>query len=155
MPMALNRTDLAVRLMPMAAVACFVLALAYPSVGTCSNNPADHAVHWLDNTMLALFGWLGVLAGQFGWYANITLFCIAMIVIFGRQPFYALLIAHAALLVLGTISLVPGVGIDIPVNEAFSEPICRLGAGFWLWFMANVIGLIAGISARQRFTLKV
>lgn len=124
------------------SLAFFLVACAFPAIGTCSRDPA-HLINWFENSVVVLFGWLGVFLFQLGWFANLPLVVHLMALMLDWRPRRWLLATHAVLLSIGAITLQPALGFDLPHNEAWSEPICRLGAGFWLWLAAHAVALAA------------
>ncbi len=130
------------------ALACFVAALAYPAVGTCLGSARE--VTWFENSNILLFGWLAIFAGQPGWFANVP-FAIAVFRLTRRQRVALPLIGvQAALLGIALVTLHPGLGLRLPHNEGFDEPVCALGPGFWLWVAAQATVLLVSLSVLWR-----
>jgi hypothetical protein len=124
--------------------ALFLLACAFPAIGTCSRDPAP-VINWFDNATLVFAGGLGIFALQVGWFANVGLVANLATALRGRPIARWRLVLHAGPLVIGVLTLQPALGMELPHNEAWSEPICRLGAGFWLWLAAHVAILASAI----------
>lgn len=133
----------------LAACAFFAAAMAFPAVGTCPDARGGPSPEWFDNRYILLFGWLAVFIGQAGWFANIPFALTITALLRGRVPGRWLVAAHAGLLALGVVSLQPRFGMRLPHNEAFSDPVCRIGGGFWLWVAAHVVTIAAAWAVRR------
>lgn len=123
-----------------ASLASFAAAYAFPAIGTCSRDPAG-TINWFGNDTVLVFGWLGILGLQIGWFANLALGRALLALIRGSPPTRRLLVVHAGTFVVGCLTLQPALGFRLWHNEAWSEPICRLGPGFWLWALAHVVAV--------------
>ncbi len=134
------------------AVLIFLAALAYPAVGTCAANGGLNRPNWFDNTTILFFGWLAVFAGQFGWFANVPFFLNVAGLLRDRHPHRIVPIAQAFLLFVAIVTLRPASGLRLPHNEAFDEPLCYLGVGFWMWVVAQSIVLAASFAAQRQVT---
>jgi hypothetical protein len=128
--------------------ALFGLATAFPAIGTCSRDPA-RMIDWFDSSTVLFFGGLGPFAGQIGWFANLALVANLVSLLRGHCPRRGVLILHALLFTIGGVTLQPGLHFELPHNEAWSEPICRLGAGFWIW-AASHLTILGGAFALRR-----
>ena len=111
-------------------------ALWFPSLGICG----DRSVRWFDNSTVAVFGWGGVLYGEFGWFANIFLGRACYGLLRGRDPGIP---AGLCGLLLGCSVLAP---VKLPHDEASTERLCAFGSGFWLWLCSLAI-LVLGTVA--------
>ncbi len=125
-------------------VALFLSALAFPAVGTCTV-PGTSETNWFENENIVLFGWLAMFVGQAGWFANIPFFWNAMSLLRDRPPRPLLIALQGSLVVIAIVSLQPAIGMRLPHNEGFDEPVCRLGRGFWLWVAAHASMIAAAI----------
>lgn len=137
----------AARIVP-AALGGLLFGLAYglPAIGTCSRDPA-RSITWFDNATVLFFGWLGIFAFQIGWFANLAFACNLVAVLRGVASPHWRLVVHGALLLVGLLTLQPALGMELPHNEAWSEPICRLGTGVWLWVAAHLV-ILAGAARK-------
>lgn len=113
----------------------FVAALSFHSVGTCING---YGPHWFKNENVLFWGWTALLVGQIGWYANVPCAINAASIVRNKKPRPAYLVAQVVLLLIAIVTLLPSFGMELPHNEAWSEPVCRLGLGFWMWVCAQV-----------------
>ncbi|WP_159011171.1 hypothetical protein [Bradyrhizobium sp. S69] len=93
---------------------------------------------YFDNATIVFFGALGPMFGTFAWYANVFLFVATVRLALGRAPWLLSDLAGLAL------ALTSFRIVELMHNEAFSEPVCAWGIGFWLWLACFVI--VLGIS---------
>jgi hypothetical protein len=129
------------------ALACFVLALAFPAVGTCYA-PGSPLPDWFENQNILFFGWMAALVGQFGWFANIP-FAVTLVFLARGKPLpWYVPAGQLTFLIFAIVSLLPAFGMMLPHNEGYSEPVCWLGRGFWLWVAAQAIALVGALVAR-------
>lgn len=127
-----------------AASLCFFAALHYPAVGTCYA-PGSPLPDWFENQNILLFGWMAIFVGQIGWYANIPFAAILISLMRGRRPPWYALAAQVGLAGLGIATLQPAFGMMLPHNEGYSEPVCWLGIGFWLWGAAQLLAFCGAL----------
>ena len=123
----------------------FVTALSFPAVGTCING---YGPHWFENGNILFWGWAALLVGQIGWYANIPYVINAASITRNKNPRPAHLVAQIVLLLIAILTLLPSFGMELPHNEAWSEPLCSLGPGFWMWVGAQASIAVAAIWLR-------
>jgi hypothetical protein len=123
------------RYQPFAAVivALWLLALNYLSLGTCR----DGNVTYFANSTVVLFGWMGIATGMLGWYANIPLGVAVWRMARGRAP------GRWTVLVGLGLALTTFAPVELMHNEAWSEPVCQWGPGFWLWFSCSLVAALA------------
>jgi hypothetical protein len=126
----------------------FVAALAYPAVGTCINAPGA-TPHWFENEALLLAGWLAILVGQIGWFANIPFFLTARAMICREIPQPTPLALQIVFTAAAVISLQPSRHMKLPHFEGPNENVCALGLGFWLWFSAQVLLILFALHSRR------
>jgi hypothetical protein len=131
-----------------AGLALFCAACLFPTIGTCSRN-APPAITWFDNQTVAAFGWLGIFALQIGWFANIPFAANLVALARNRRPGRRRIAVQAVTFLGGSLTLQPVLGLRLWHNEAWSEPICRLGPGFWLWAAAQALVLAAAVTLRR------
>lgn len=128
-------------LLGVAAFGLFLTALQYSSIGTCVSGTPP--VTWFENQTVVLFGWGGLIFGQLGWYANLAFGWSLLHLLAGRLPsFKHITLLHAVLVFW---ALLP---IPLAHNEGYKEPVCALGAGFWLWVAAQAIAATGIISMK-------
>lgn len=128
----------------MAALLFFFAALAFPAVGTCVMSTTAEP-NWFDNANILLFGWLAIIQGQIGWFANVPFAVNVVKLVLGKKPVLTAALAQALLLFAAVWTLRPSAGMELLHNEAFDEPVCRLGPGFWLWVTAQTLVCFASI----------
>lgn len=113
------------------------LALFFPSIGTCR----DGAISWFSTETTVFFGWMAAFGGLLGWYANITMLYGLYALVLGRRPSG----------IAGTIGLLLALtsfrNVELAHNEAWTEPLCAWGSGFWMWFSAQA--LLAAVAVHQ------
>lgn len=105
--------------------------------------------NWFDNSNILFFGWMAAVFGQFGWFANIPFFVSAVLLIRGRRPPSVLPILQAVFVLMAVVTLQRSLGMRLPHNEGYEEPVCWLGAGFWLWVAAQSMMCLAALAARH------
>lgn len=120
------------------ALVLFFSALAFPAVATCSRS--DESIpNWFHNDTIFFFGWLAILAGQWGWLANIPFLINVVLLILGRRTGFWSPGIQVFFLIIAVVTLLPSRGMRLPHNEAWDEPVCWLGTGFWLWGAAQAL----------------
>lgn len=110
-------------------VLLWTAAIFFPSLGTCH----DGAIHWFDPDTAIFFGWMAGLVGLLGWYANLTLSAGLVYLLRDRHPPLWLGVVGQ---ILALTSFTP---VELAHNEAWSEPLCAWGSGFWLWFSSVTV----------------
>jgi hypothetical protein len=128
------------------ALLLFFGALAFPAVGTCPQSGAD-VPNWFGNDTILFFGWMAVLTGQWGWMANIPFAINVVLLMLGRRPGFWSPGIQAFFLAVAVMTLLPSRGMRLPHNEAWDEPVCWLGTGFWLWVAAQALVCAAAVVA--------
>lgn len=126
------------------AGALFFVSLLFPAVATCISTP-NAFVHWFENEAILFAGWLGALAGQFGWFANIPLAVNTKQMFIRRVPNATLAVLQSFFVAFAIFSLQPNRGMVLPHFEGPAEHVCELGSGFWLWACANVISVCGAL----------
>lgn len=127
------------------ALVLFFAALAFPAVATCSREDAS-IPNWFHNDTIFFFGWLAILAGQWGWLANIPFLINVVLLILGRRTGFWSPGIQVLFLFVAVVTLLPSRGMRLPHNEAWDEPVCWLGAGFWLWVAAQALVCAAAVA---------
>lgn len=127
------------------SVVAFGGALSFPAVGTCING---YGPHWFKNENVLIWGWTALLIGQIGWYANIPFAINSVNLVRNKRSHAGYLIAQFVLLLTAMVTLHPTFGMQLPHNEAWSEPVCALGLGFWMWVGAHVSIILASLFLR-------
>ena len=122
----------------LAGLALFLSALAFPAIATCSRT-AEHVPNWFHNDTILFFGWLAILLGQWGWLANIPFLVNVVRLMRGRRPGFVWPAIQAFFLAVAVVTLQRSWGMRLPHNEAWDEPVCWLGTGFWLWAGAQAL----------------
>ena len=105
------------------ALVLFFSALAFPAVGTCPRS-GEAVPNWFHNDTILFFGWLAILAGQWGWLANIPFLINAVLLIMGRRTGFVSPAIQVFFLALAVVTLLPSWGMRLPHNEAWDEPVC-------------------------------
>ncbi|WP_132086631.1 hypothetical protein [Caulobacter sp. BK020] len=135
---------------PSIAIGLWIAALYFPAMKVClSTGKAS----WWENEIIVGFGYMGVLAGHFGWFANLALVGWAINLLGGFRSITWLPLTAFAL---GCSGLVPG---SIWDDAGTSGYVCGRGLGFWLWFAATAVPLAnlvvsAFVSSLWRWRLK-
>lgn len=137
---------IALAALALTGTALFLGALAFPAVGTCPRSGAD-LPNWFDNLNLLFFGWMAILVGQWGWLANIPFLINTAMLALGRRPGFWLPGMQAFFLGIALLTLHPSWGLRLPHNEAWDEPVCWLGTGFWLWVAGQAVVCGAALAA--------
>ena len=109
------------------------LAIAFPAIRTYTRSHGPTYINWFDNFTVLALGWGGLIFGQLGWFANPMLVANAIALWRGRQVTRGIWIVQ---IVLAGWSLIP---TELGHNEAFTEPVCAYGPGFWLWMASQAI----------------
>jgi hypothetical protein len=131
------------------ALLCFGMACVAPhAIGTCPGSKSSFDVHpayvhWFDGSTIVLFGWLGGIFAQFGWYANLTAVALLFGAIVRRRRFpIAVLVAHTILV---AFAVAP---IPLAHSEAGAEPVCLggYGAGFAFWLGWVLFAALAAVA---------
>lgn len=132
------------RLAAAVIIGLWLSALFFPSLGTCR----EGQVTWFEAETTVFFGWLAAFSGLLGWYANIPLIMALFRLVRGRMPSIGL--AGFALVIASTSFL----EVELAHNEAWSEPLCAWGTGFWLWYSTQPLVLAVALWGwiRQRPT---
>jgi hypothetical protein len=117
------------------SLVCFASSLTMPAF-YATNGPAD-GMYFL------MFGWLGPLSGQFGWFANPLLLIAHLLSLRGWFGKAAACGLFATLLALTSLSMTALYG-----GSDGSYPIVRSGSGVYLWILSH-----ASACAGYAFTL--
>lgn len=128
------------------ALILFFAALAFPAIATCSREDQSLA-NWFHNDTILFFGWMAILLGQWGWMANIPFLINVVLLIRGRRTGFWSPGIQAFFLAAAVMTLLPSWGMRLPHNEAWDEPVCWLGTGFWLWVAAQALVCAAAVAA--------
>ncbi|HEX4533511.1 MAG TPA: hypothetical protein VH000_04715 [Rhizomicrobium sp.] len=114
------------------AIALLWLAsLALPVFTTCRPG-YDHVEGWF----LLAFGWWGIMAYTPAWFANFGMVILSLLLIIrGRAPIWLGILT-------GAIAATAWFFTDW-YDDTGAVPICQYHAGYWLWFGAAAIALIA------------
>lgn len=130
------------------SLAFFVIALATPAIETESIDRQTLGLgNWSFGASLLVVGWLGILCGQFGWFANVPL-AIGWLTLAGnfRVP-AAICGALALLLSLLTLQLFHS---PIPGGYSVNGSLLRqLGPGFYFWHSSMLLVLIGAIIGKS------
>ncbi len=86
---------------------------------------------------LLLLGWIGPVASQFGWYANVIFLIALPTFVFKRRSGGW----SVAVGLLATGLALSSLGLEVLPNDAGGTSICGFGTGFYLW-----LGAIAGLA---------
>ena len=86
---------------------------------------------WLGHEILTI-GWLGMLQGQFGWFANIAFFLVLLLPILSRRGATSAYVSSACLAVLAADALL---WHDIYLDSGV-KLIQSFGAGYYAWLAA-------------------
>lgn len=130
------------------ALATFGAALAFPAIGTCYAGSNGTLPNWFENQNILLFGWLAVFVGQVGWFANIPFALNIRSFLRQRLPSRLAVASESVLVASAAASLQPVAGMSLPHNEGYSEAVCFLGVGFWLWLSAHFTVIMASVALR-------
>ena len=130
-----NITLLAVFLLYLASL---ILPAFYPEQWCAGIPPEPGATYY--GWMVLLIGWLGILTGTIGWYANIGL--IISIILYikeSRHCFKWTLISF--LIALSSLAYTMG----YHDGGAFTENVSHFGSGFVVWLSCFIVLLLAQI----------
>ena len=112
------------------SLACFVASLFLVSLFTTGE---DIRGFWI-----LLLGWFGLLIFQFAWYANML--NLLALLLLHKRPFISFMLSSLALL-LATQSFY---FTEIPTSTSGGKLFIKeLGLGFYLWYFAQLVFLIA------------
>ena len=106
------------------SLACFAISLALPAF-YATNGPA-YGMYFF------MFGWLGPLVGQFGWFANLLLVLSHVLSLWGWFGKAAACGLFATLLALTSLSMRSLYG-----GSDGSYPIVRSGDGVYFWILSH------------------
>jgi hypothetical protein len=109
----------------------WAVSLALPVFTTCRAG-YDHVGGWF----LLGFGWMGVMAVQPAWFANIAILVIAGLLFWRRRAPIWLGIATVA------IAACAWYFTDM-YDDTGTVPICHYHAGYWLWLATAGVALLA------------
>lgn len=104
----------------------------------------------MNGANVLLVGWLGLLLGQYGWFANLFMsagFICALVRAFTMGKLFGM-----ASLALSAFSLAVIFSQEFPANEGGVGPpmkVTSLGIGCWLWLMSQVLVLAANFVERK------
>ena len=113
-------------------LACFVTSLFLISLFTSGEN--------IRGSWILIMGWLGLLIFQFSWYAN-PLNLLALLLLHNRPATSFLLSSLAFALATQTFLF-----FEIPTSINAEKIIIKeLGLGFYIWYMAQFLFLVATV----------
>lgn len=125
-------------------VLLWLSALLFPSIGTCRDGGG---VTWFSTETTVFFGWMAAFAGMLGWYANATWVVCLTKMAKGERPSPTVALIGLAL------AATSFMDVELAHNEAWTEPVCAWGVGFWLWFSGQailpVLALSQALAARR------
>jgi len=125
------------------AVACAAPALEFERV-----RDAHRAWQW--GVGLAIIGWIAILVGQFGWFANLPLLIGWLMVAVRRTRAAAFCGAIAFLLALLTLQLMFK-SFAAGDDHTSVSTVSRLGPGFFLWLGSMLVLPIGAVFLERRF----
>jgi hypothetical protein len=127
----------AATILALIVIGLWITSLWMPALGTCYQNKFK----WYYGSDILSMGPFGLIAGEAGWYANVFLLFSIIGLARGRLRF-SLNDLMGLLLALTSFQK-----LEIWPNEAWSEPVCARGIGFWLWIGCYIIISSTGIAA--------
>ena len=80
------------------------------------------------------------------WLANIPFLINVVLLFLGRRTGFVSPAMQVFFLVAGVVILLPSWGMRLPPNEAWDEPVCWLGTGFWLWVAAQALACATAVA---------
>jgi len=132
------------------SVLCYVIALVRPALYLERNQGALRGLGaWSLGGNLLLVGWLGILFGQYAWFANLPLFA-GWAAIYRNQRILAAFWGGVSLVVSShalELFRTPLPGVE---SQNDSEILKALGSGYYLWILSMflvVLGAMLGRSA--------
>jgi hypothetical protein len=132
-----------------AAVFSYVAALTAPGYYVATEH-IDSSFHPVYGYSILLFGWAGILAGQFAWYANILFFPIAGAI--RSQKFRTGAVCSFAAFALGLQTLaLHSYLYDFELGRR--EIVAGPGMGFYLWelsFLLLIAYSCVGVRTQQQ-----
>jgi hypothetical protein len=93
---------------------------------------------WHHGYALFLIGPLGLLIGQVGWLANPLMLAAALL---RRRKATAIMLVLLAILLI----VITSASFTTMPNDVAGNPICRLGIGYYLWWLLSSIALLGAI----------
>jgi hypothetical protein len=119
--------------LPPIAIGLWLAALCFPAMKVCLSTGRSS---WWENEIIAGLGFMGVLTGHFGWFANPPLLGWVICTLAGWKGSAWLALPIFGL---GCLGLVPGFIWD---DAGTIGHVCGHGPGFWLWYAATAIPLV-------------
>jgi len=109
---------------------CIVISLFLPSLFTSKGD--------ITGIWVLLTGWMGLFIFQFSWFANpVNLLAILFVT---KRPRVSLLLSIFALILASETFWFREIPADINLGKIF---IKELGAGFYIWYFAQIVFLIS------------
>lgn len=125
------------RIAGIAIFAMWAASLVLPVFTTCRAG-YDHVGGWF----VLMMGWMGVMALQPAWFANILILVMAALLIW----------RHHAPIWLGVITAVVAACawyFTDMYDDTGNVPICHYHAGYWLWLATAGVALLATLIPRR------
>jgi hypothetical protein len=129
-----------------AALVLFVLSLFLPSVSRQENFRLDlwcKAPEWSPGWGAFLFGPLGVLDGQFGWFANPLMLFAALMKSRKSDFVLAAVVLSAALAAVALVVVTAFSYTSERHGGGVGITVCGFGPGYYLWLACSLLVLIA------------
>lgn len=118
-------------------VACALPAIEGQSFGETGSSIASHA-----GVLVLVFGWIGVLQGQFAWLAN-PLLLLTWILLLARRWTMAILVGILAFVAGSQTFAAPG---STYTTSLLSTMVVRgLQLGAYIWFASLFAAVVAGV----------
>jgi len=134
------------RLLLALSAICFVCACFSPALSfrIFSSNPAEYHLETQRGGNYLLIGWLGLLVGQFAWFANPCWLGGSLLLLWGRPVIARVLMGVALIFALTTFTLR---GKQLPHDEGnVTQMVLQsLLPGFYLWTAAIVLALLSAL----------
>lgn len=122
----------------------FFLACVFPALEFRRN---ENGIETWPGFQILIIGWMGMLIGQFAWFANPFLLGAALSLFLKRRRACVICAGLALLISLHTFALF---GTTVPADEGGVGKLFlqRVREGTWLWLASIVVMLVGGCLAR-------
>lgn len=127
-----------------ASLAVYALACALPAATLVGDtNQVERGYE------LALLGWLAILIGQFGWFANLFWATSLVLELLRLHLAACITAALGFLIALQTLTIF---GVSIPMDEGGvnHSRVQQLDAGFYIWLLSMLVIVVGALVVRAR-----
>lgn len=127
----------------------YLIAIVTPSLYLERNRGEFQGLgNWSFGASLLVIGWLGILCGQYGWFANLPLVVGWLTLSLNRRLVAGLCGTISVVVALHTLELfrtpIPGVE-----SRNDSEILKALGVGYYLWVLSMVLVVLGAILGKS------